>query len=173
MPRWTLESRRAASRRMRGNKNSIGKNLGNTHAAGRSRAQSSEERAKRSRSMLGNKNAIGHGRPRGTPQPLEWRLMMSKRFSGIGNPAYVDGLGRARAGKRNQDRRNLSYRLWRKAVFDRDKYACVMCGSKGCELHADHIIPYSVASNKRLSVENGRTLCAPCHRATPTYARRA
>jgi 5-methylcytosine-specific restriction endonuclease McrA len=88
---------------------------------------------------------------------------MSERFSGKGNPAYVDGLGLERGRKRNQQRNTLEYRLWRSSVFHRDGYTCVMCG--GVEaLQADHIEGWAVAQQKRYDVENGRTLCAECHR---------
>src|SRR3990167_9077267 len=41
-------------------------------------------------------------------------------------------------------RRSLEYKLWRKAVFDRDKYSCIWCGAKNGNgesvvLNADHI----------------------------------
>jgi 5-methylcytosine-specific restriction endonuclease McrA len=71
-------------------------------------------------------------------------------------------------------RRSAPYRAWRQAVFMRDGHRCVACGAKGeagcrVELHADHIKPFARFPELRLEVSNGRTLCAPCHRKTPTY----
>jgi hypothetical protein len=47
------------------------------------------------------------------------------------------------------------------AIFERDKYKCVVCGrgrEDGLEIHADHIIPcYKGGSN---DVDNGQTLCS-------------
>lgn len=80
------------------------------------------------------------------------------------------------------------YRIWRDAIFKRDNYTCVQCGTRSCRgnkviLNADHIIPfvtllrqYKIASVKDAmhcidlwDVKNGRTLCDPCHRGTDTY----
>lgn len=68
-------------------------------------------------------------------------------------------------------RSSLKYKLWRKAVFERDGYACVFCGVVGGKLNADHIKPFSVYKDLRFSLENGRTLCHSCHKKTPTYGK--
>lgn len=68
-------------------------------------------------------------------------------------------------------RKSKAYKDWRKAVFERDGYKCVECGSGGY-LHADHIKPFAAHSELRLDVNNGRTLCVPCHKKTPTFGRR-
>jgi 5-methylcytosine-specific restriction endonuclease McrA len=57
---------------------------------------------------------------------------------------------------------------WRKAVFARDGYTCQACGSIGGRLTADHVLPWSLFPEARFDVENGRTLCWPCHLALPT-----
>lgn len=67
-------------------------------------------------------------------------------------------------------RTSTEYKLWRKAVFERDKYTCVWCGVRGGLLHADHIKPFALFPELRLAIDNGRTLCVPCHRTTDTYA---
>jgi hypothetical protein len=58
--------------------------------------------------------------------------------------------------------KTIEYREWRKRVFERDNYQCVLCG-KGGRLNADHIRPYSLFPDLRTNVSNGRTLCLPCH----------
>lgn len=70
----------------------------------------------------------------------------------------------------NQKIRNsLEYRLWRDAVFERDKWICGWCGIVGGKLHADHIKPFALFPELRFSIDNGRTLCIPCHKKTDTY----
>ena len=65
-------------------------------------------------------------------------------------------------------RNSTEYSLWRTAVFQRDKYTCVWCGSKG-NLNADHIKPFAYYPELRLAIDNGRTLCVACHKTTETY----
>lgn len=61
-------------------------------------------------------------------------------------------------------RRNIDYRLWREAVFARDNWTCVSCEKRGCILNADHIKPFALFPELRFAIDNGRTLCVPCHR---------
>lgn len=70
-------------------------------------------------------------------------------------------------------RMSPEYKAWRTAVFKRDNHTCRICGKKGGYNQADHIKPFSLYPELRLSVDNGRTLCRKCHRGTPTYAGRA
>lgn len=70
-------------------------------------------------------------------------------------------------------RASKTYKEWRKAVFERDKYMCVECGQLGGTLQADHIKPFCLFPELRLDVNNGRTLCESCHRKTDTFARGA
>lgn len=65
--------------------------------------------------------------------------------------------------------RSRQYREWRTAVFVRDDYTCRFCHKKGGTLNADHIQPFSLFPELRFDINNGRTLCVPCHRATPTF----
>ena len=71
-------------------------------------------------------------------------------------------------------RSGVEYRLWREAVFERDNWTCQECGDRSCignqvELHPDHIKPFALFPELRFAIDNGRTLCAPCHRKTDTY----
>jgi hypothetical protein len=72
-----------------------------------------------------------------------------------------------------KERKSRRYAEWRTAVFQRDNFTCVLCAKHGGYLHADHIKPFSMFPALRLDVSNGRTLCVPCHKATPTYGRKA
>lgn len=71
-------------------------------------------------------------------------------------------------------RKSFEYRLWRKAVFDRDNYMCIWCGAKSGNgkaiiLQADHIKPFSLFPELRFAIDNGRTLCISCHKKTGTW----
>lgn len=50
------------------------------------------------------------------------------------------------------------YKQWRVKVFTRDKFKCVLCGSKR-KLNAHHLNGWSWAVNQRYQVSNGVTLC--------------
>lgn len=55
---------------------------------------------------------------------------------------------------------------YRYQVLLRDRFRCVLCGGSpattpACELHVDHMIPFSKGG--RTILENLRTLCAPCN----------
>ena len=84
-------------------------------------------------------------------------------------------------GKRTENkkiRQSAKYKAWRTLVFERDNYTCVMCGIKNglgktIYLHADHIKPFALFPELRFDINNGRTLCVPCHKKTGTYGRGA
>ncbi len=83
-------------------------------------------------------------------------------------------------------RRCFEYRFWRSTIFLRDNFTCVLCTTRGGEIQADHY-PNTFATilrdNKITSVgqaencvelwdiENGRTLCRPCHQKTETWGK--
>jgi 5-methylcytosine-specific restriction endonuclease McrA len=55
------------------------------------------------------------------------------------------------------------YKKWRKKVYARDKYTCQMCHSKK-KLQAHHIKRWAQYPALRFIVDNGITLCGPCHK---------
>ncbi len=60
-------------------------------------------------------------------------------------------------------RKSLEYKLWAKAVKERDNYTCQICGQRGGYLESDHIKPFCEFVELRFDLDNGRTLCADCH----------
>lgn len=89
-----------------------------------------------------------------------------KRPSGKKHYAWKGGI----TSVNEKIRKSLEYKLWRKAIFERDNWTCVWCGdNKGGNLNADHIKPFSLFPELRFAIDNGRTLCNKCHRKTNTY----
>lgn len=52
---------------------------------------------------------------------------------------------------------------FREIVFDRDKHKCVICGEPGQDAH--HIMERRLFPDEGYYLDNGATLCGPCHRA--------
>ena len=74
-------------------------------------------------------------------------------------------------------RTSLEYKLWRTAVFERDNYTCIWCGArsgngKAIVLNADHIKQFAFYPELRFAIDNGRTLCTPCHKKTDSFGGR-
>ena len=70
-------------------------------------------------------------------------------------------------------RNSLAAKKWRESVFKRDNYTCVSCGQKGGRICADHIKSFSLYPALRFDLDNGRTLCYPCHRKTDNFGFKA
>ena len=69
-----------------------------------------------------------------------------------------------------EGRHCTEYKLWRSAVFARDNYTCQVCGARGVKINAHHRKEYAFFPELRYSLDNGVTLCGPCHKAV--HARR-
>lgn len=82
--------------------------------------------------------------------------------SGERNPAWRFDITQE---EREQQREGAEHREWRVKVFERDNYTCQLCFSHGSSLEAHHIAPFSLNRKKRTDIENGATLCKPCHAA--------
>jgi hypothetical protein len=94
-------------------------------------------------------------------------------FSGSKSPLWRGGVTAINFKIRN----SKEYRLWRKAVYERDNYTCIWCGARSSTgkkvvLNADHIKPFAFYPELRFAIDNGRTLCKECHEKTDTYKRR-
>lgn len=90
-------------------------------------------------------------------------------FKGDKNPNWKGGI----TSENKAIRSSLEYKLWRKQVFERDNYTCQICNKKGGQLQADHIKPFCNFKELRFDINNGRTLCKPCHKQTDTYGYKA
>ena len=114
------------------------------------------------------------------PRSEEHRMKIGERNKGEKCPFWKGGRTQLVRAIKN----SYEYKNWRKRIFERDNYSCTICGDRGgIEIVPDHIIPFSAilyeykidSVQKALScsrlwdISNGRTLCHPCHRETPTY----
>lgn len=77
-------------------------------------------------------------------------------------------------------RNSYEYRIWQKAVWERDKWRCVWCGirqgwnkklKKRIIIDADHIKSFAEYPELRFAIDNGRTLCRECHKTTENYGK--
>ncbi len=142
----SLEHRKKLSIAKMGNKIMLGRKL------------SEAQKQKISKSLIGNSRTKGH------KLTLEHRKKCSDALKGEKHPNWQGGKSEVNA----VVRKSFEYKLWREAVFKRDRWTCVWCGAKG-DIHADHIKRFSLFPELRFAIDNGRTLCIPCHRTTDTY----
>jgi hypothetical protein len=61
-----------------------------------------------------------------------------------------------------RDTKSSAYRVWRMNVFVRDGFTCQICGAKK-PLQAHHVLSYKDFPDLVFRVDNGITLCKPCH----------
>ncbi len=69
-------------------------------------------------------------------------------------------------------RESNEYKDWRKSVFQRDGYTCHKCGNKSTKgkyvyIQAHHKKPFALFPEERFAIDNGITLCKPCHDNEP------
>jgi len=68
-------------------------------------------------------------------------------------------------------RQTEEYKLWRIKVFSRDNFTCQVCGIVGSRLEAHHIKSLALFHKLAFDVNNGITLCRPCHKLTDSYGK--
>lgn len=106
----------------------------------------------------------------GKKESLKTRKKKSEALKGSKSYLWKGGITQVH----QKIRQSLEYKLWRTAVFERDNYTCIWCGdNKGGNLEADHIKPFAYYPELRFAIDNGRTLCKPCHRTTDTWGEKA
>ncbi len=119
----------------------------NTYLKTNNPAKSPEARIKISDSKMGNKNAM-------------YGIVGDKHHNWSG-------------GKNKTIWKSVEYQRWRKSVMRRDNFTCVECGdNKGGNLEADHIKPKYLFPELTFVIDNGRTLCVDCHKATKTWGQK-
>lgn len=89
-----------------------------------------------------------------------------KKMPAISGPKHHNWKG-GTTDENHKLRDSVEYKEWRRSVFSRDRFSCVMCGyrsrvKKPCDIRADHIQPFCLFPELRFDIKNGRTLCIPC-----------
>lgn len=163
--------------RLRGNKFNLGRKH-SEESKEKMRSAALKTRASLSKSVI--RKTLKNLDQTGRKHSEETKRKMSESHRGEKSPHWKGGLTKLYA----LIRRCFKYRQWRSDVFSRDNFICVLCGySKGGILEADHIIRLAdlvqIHNIKTLEdalvceplwdINNGRTLCHPCHRTTETY----
>ena len=138
-------------------------------SSSKGRKCSEETRKKLSETKKGNTNKLGW------KTPIETRLKQSRAVASENRWNWKGGISPLNT----KIRSSLEYKLWREAVFARDNYTCVWCGyvsgsqkdtnGKWIRIEADHIKRFCDYPELRFAIDNGRTLCVPCHKTTETY----
>lgn len=129
---------------------------------------SEEHRKKISETNKGRKN----------PRTPEWtrKIALAKTGkpapwnSGVKSHFWRGGVSKKNRTERANIMVSVEYKIWRRAVFERDKYQCIWGGKvHGNKLQADHIKSFAYFPELRFAIDNGRTLCEDCHRKTDTF----
>jgi len=81
------------------------------------------------------------------------------KASGIDHPNWKGGL----SSENRIIRSSYDYAKWRNSIFQRDHWTCQQCGQVGSGLHAHHILGFAKYPSLRFELNNGITLCEPCH----------
>lgn len=129
---------------------------------GKPMSEESKEKLRESlKRIMPTKKRYSHWRGRNLPFEIR------KKMSEAGKIRWFGHEDKRKESKKIRD--SFEYQEWRKAVFKRDDFTCVICKKTNCYLEADHIKPFARFPELRFSIENGRTLCIECHRKTETW----
>ena len=114
-----------------------------------------------------NKKAEECGR-RFRNKKLSIKRRKKARFNNLGKKSHFWKGGITKKGIKL--RNSLMYKLWRKAVFQRDNFTCQKCGKKNTRLNPHHIKSWAEYPKLRFEITNGQTLCEECHKLTDNYS---
>ena len=105
----------------------------------------------------------------GRHHSAETRRKLSELHSGQGGSNWQGGITPIT----ERARHTVEFRIWREAVFTRDKWTCQQCGRRGGRLHPHHIKSFSKYPELRFDIGNGKTLCEDCHKKTKNFGGKA
>jgi len=123
---------------------------------------SDEHRKKLSEAKKGKKLSCEHKEKIG--ESLKGKSTASWTPKGENHHAWIKD--RTLVIEKHRLRGTQEWKNWRNFIFTRDKYTCKECNITGNHLEPHHIIPIRSDMNKLFDVNNGITLCRPCHQKT-------
>ena len=170
--KMTIEQRKRISDSIRGDKNPMfgvrrpgfGKGRKQPGVGGRKKGCVAWNKGKKAPWAKGNPKGYKPWNI-GIPHKIETRKKIGDANRGEKSYLWKGGISKTNAIIRS----SMEYKLWRKSVFERDKYTCIWCGVKDNSIQADHIKPFAYYPELRFAIDNGRTLCLECHKKTDTY----
>lgn len=110
------------------------------------------------------KNPINYWKGKKIPEDAR-KKMSEVRLSNINTPRkethwnWKEGISE----KHSQITKGVEWRLWREAVYKRDKWICQKCKEHRNDLRPHHILNFSTHIELRFAIDNGITLCEKCH----------
>ena len=123
---------------------------------------SESRRSNISKALIGKKLSLAHRKKlsevhRGQTPGNKGKKM--PKISGEKHWNWKGGL----TSKNKKDRESLEFRLWREAVFKRDRYTCQKTKIRGGVLHPHHILNFAEYPELRFAIDNGITLSKKAH----------
>ncbi len=118
---------------------------------------------------------------KGRPSPLKGRYNLKMR--GENHPNWKNGITPINV----KIRTSLEYCVWREKILKRDNYTCQTCFKRGGQLNVDHFpidfyilkeiyqiksLEQALSCRELWDINNGRTLCIPCHKKTDNFGYR-
>ncbi len=125
-------------------------------------------------------------RNKGLKRTSEWCATRSEKYTGAGNPffgkthsentrvrlsAYFQGVSPDEWVGFTNDEAKRAWKSkravrWSREILERDDFTCALCGVRGGDLEAHHIVPRRDDSKLVYDNDNGITLCTACHKTT-------
>lgn len=169
-----LGKKRSAESRLKQSKAQIGRKYPPSFGEKVRLSKIGKKRKTFSQEWLDNLSKARKGKKFSTSHRINLSKSLKINHGGEKNNMWKGGITK----ENEKVRHSIEYRLWREAVFARDNWACVWCGKRSgkgvgpVRLEADHIKPFAHYPELRFAIDNGRTLCKPCHMTTETMGRR-
>ena len=124
------------------------------------------------KTILSKRKWLENNREQANASARRWNKENAKRISAIGkdwaknNPDKIAAKNKRYLLKLNLANKKVSIRTmtaWAVQIKERDCYTCRDCGATE-NLEAHHIYSKSKHPNRILEIDNGTTLCEPCHK---------